>query len=94
MAKAASHAEKTTDHEIIRRWVEEREGRPSRVKGTGRGAGGVLRVDFREPEDELEEITWDEFFEIFDNNKLAFLHQDKTAGGATSRFHKFVERDA
>jgi hypothetical protein len=90
---ASSQAEKTTDHTTIRRWIEKRGGRPSRVKGTGKGADGLLRVDFREPEDELEEISWDDFFDIFDRNKLAFLHQDKTADGKTSRFHKFVERD-
>jgi len=35
----------------------------------------------------------EEFFKIFDENKLAFLYQDKTADGETSRFCKFVERD-
>jgi hypothetical protein len=41
----------------------------------------------------LEEIDWDEFFRIFDENRLAFLHQDETRdSGGTSRFNKFVER--
>jgi hypothetical protein len=40
----------------------------------------------------LEEIGWDRFFEIFDQNKLAFLYQDKTEEGATSRFNKLVNR--
>jgi hypothetical protein len=31
-----------------------------------------------------------EFFRIFDENGLAFLYQDKTASGNTSRFTKFV----
>jgi hypothetical protein len=87
-----SQAETTTDHDAIRRWIEERGGRPARVAGTGEGEDGLLRVDFREPDDALEEIPWEEFFAIFDRNRLAFLHQDETAGGKTSRFHKFVER--
>lgn len=85
-----SEATSTTDHDRIRRWVEERDGRPAKVRTSA--AGGVLRIDFGEPEDELEEISWEEFFDIFEDNDLAFLHQDKTSKGATSRFNKFVER--
>jgi hypothetical protein len=85
-----STSETTTDHQTIREWVEARGGRPARVKD--RGPGGILRIDFGEPEESLEEISWDEFFKVFDDNKLAFLHQDKTHDGKTSRFSKFVER--
>ncbi|PTM93592.1 hypothetical protein [Mycoplana dimorpha] len=86
-----SEAKKTSNHSEIRKWVEERNGRPSRVKGAGEG--GVLRIDFGKPEDNLEAISWDDFFRIFDENQLAFLHQDKTADGKVSRFNKFVEKD-
>lgn len=81
----------TTDHKLIRQWVEARGGHPSRVKNVG-GDGGLLRIDFGEPEKNLEEIPWDEFFRIFDENKLAFLHQEKTEDGQESRFNKFVNR--
>lgn len=86
-----SSAEKTTDHKTIRRWAEERQGRPAVIRTEGKG--GILRLDFGEPEDNLEEVDWEEFFAIFDKNRLAFLHQDKTADGKPSRFNKFVERD-
>lgn len=82
----------TTDHDEIRKWIEAREGRPAAVRT--RGSGGILRIDFGEPEEDLEPIEWEEFFRIFDENRLAFLHQDKTADGKTSRFNKFVERGA
>jgi len=85
-----SEAVQTTDHAIIRRWIEERDGHPARVKGAGEG--GILRVDFGEQEDNLEEIEWEAFFSIFDENELAFLYQDETKGGKTSRFNKFVAR--
>lgn len=87
--------QKTTDHEAIRKWIEDRGGRPSRVRGTEEDeeGGGILRVDFGEPEENLEEISWDEFFEVFEDRELAFLHQDATEGGKTSRFFKFVRRD-
>ncbi|WMT86368.1 hypothetical protein NO932_15825 [Pelagibacterium sp. 26DY04] len=80
----------TTDHDEIRRWAEARDGHPARVKG--QGEGGILRIDFGDPEDNLEEIDWDTFFEIFDDNDLAFLYQEKTQDGGTSRFNKFVDR--
>jgi hypothetical protein len=53
---------------------------------------GDLRIDFAEPDEKLTPIDWDEFFETFDDRKLAFLHQDKTSDGSPSRFFKFVRR--
>lgn len=85
-----SSARQTTDHDEIRRWIEARDGMPTRVKDSGEG--GFLRVDFGKPEEALEEIEWEEFFQIFEKNDLAFLHQDKTADGELSRFSKFVSR--
>jgi hypothetical protein len=87
-----SEATTTTDHDQIRKWVEARQGRPSRVKTSGKG--GVLRIDFGETEADFEELSWDEFFRIFDENELAFLHQDKLGDGKTSRFNKFVNRNS
>lgn len=86
---SSSHT--TTDHDEIRKWVEDREGRPSVIRTEGKG--GVLRIDFGDKEEAFEEIDWEEFFLIFDQNRLAFLYQDKTADGGTSRFNKFVERE-
>jgi hypothetical protein len=87
-------AKTTTDHDTIRRWAEARGGRPARVKGTGDNDDpGMLRLDFGERDPTLEEITWEEFFEKFDENDLAFLYQDETSSGKESRFSKFVERD-
>jgi len=31
---------------------------------------------------------------VFDGNDLAFVYQEKTADGSTSRFNKLVDRDA
>jgi hypothetical protein len=86
-----SSSETTTDHKVIQKWTEEREGRPSVIRTKGKG--GLLRIDFEEKEEGFEEIDWDEFFKIFDQNKLAFLFQKKTKEGDTSRFNKFVERE-
>jgi len=40
--------------------------------------------------DSLQEISWDEFFRIFDEKQLEFLYQDTTADGQESRFNKFI----
>jgi len=89
-----SQAKTTTDHNEIKKWIEARQGRPTAVEGTqGDDGEGLLRIDFREPDDKLEPILWNDFFKTFDDRKLAFLHQDKTADGKTSRFFKFVHRD-
>jgi hypothetical protein len=83
-----------TDHQQIRKWAEARGGRPARVKETvDREGGGVLRFDFDGKDEALEEIDWDTFFAIFDENGLALLEQEKTADGRMSRFSKFVRRD-
>ena len=88
-----AHARKITDHGEIRRWAEARGGRPACVTATGDRRGScVLRFDFSEADPSLEEISWDEFFRIFDENRLALLEQDKTASGKISRFSKFVNR--
>ena len=87
----------TTDHETIRRWAEGRDGHPARVRRTGTEhagrRGGLLRIDFGKPDESLERITWDEFFDAFEENGLAFLYQDKTRG-ETSRFFKLVDRES
>ena len=86
-----STAETTTDHDAIRKWVEERDGQPARVDASG--GPGILRIDFAERDADLAPISWEEFFKIFDESDLAFLHQDKTEDGKTSRFNKFVDRE-
>jgi hypothetical protein len=50
----------------------------------------VLRIDYPgfSGADTLERIDWDDWFEAFDRNKLAFLYQDKR----NSRFSKLVNR--
>ncbi len=89
-----SQGKVTTDHTAIRRWAEERGGHPATVKGTESGGehAGILRLDFEPKEDKLDPLSWEEFFDKFEEAELAFLHQDKTADGKVSRFHKFVSR--
>lgn len=88
-------AQTTTDHEQIQRWAEERGGKPACVKGTGgEGDAGLLRIDFPgySGADSLQHISWDEWFEKFDEKNLALLYQDETKDGKKSNFNKLVSR--
>lgn len=85
----------TTDHKEIRRWVSERGGYPARVKGSNAGGGsGVLRIDYPgySGEETLQTITWTEFFNGFEQNRLAFLYEDSQES-EQSRFSKLISRD-
>ena len=85
-------AARTTDHDEIRRWVEKRGGFPAHVKSTPDGDNpGVLRIDYPgySGEDTLERISWDEWFDWFERDRLAFLYQDESK----SRFSKLVSRE-
>lgn len=92
----AGESKTTTDHDKIREWAEERDGVPAHVMGTGNGDdAGLLRIEFPDygDDEDLEQISWEEFFEKFDEKDLAFLYQEQTKSGDTSRFFKFVSRD-
>lgn len=86
----------TTDHDTIRKWAEERDGKPAKVKSSGgksKDDVGILRIDFPgySGKESLEEISWEDFFKEFENKKLAFLYQE-TIQGEQSRFFKLVSR--
>ncbi|HEY4564708.1 MAG TPA: hypothetical protein VIJ36_17110 [Thermoanaerobaculia bacterium] len=70
----------TTDHEEIRRWAEERGGRPAAVVDPedSKVAGG-LRIDFPDYDsgEALQEITWAEFFDRFEEENLTFIFQEE-----------------
>lgn len=88
----------TTDHDEIQRWAEERGGKPACVQGTGgKGDIGLLRIEFpgkpNAKDDKLSEISWDDFFEKFDERNLALVYQEHTAEGKTSNFNKLIERE-
>ena len=60
----------TADHAEIRRWVEEHGGNPGLVEaGDGRER---LAVTF--DAEDARRVSWDEFFERFDRESLAFAY--------------------
>lgn len=82
----------TTNHDEIRRWAEAKGGKPAAVKRTHEdGDVGIIRIMFpdnpQSSHDALVEISWDEFFEQFEQSGLAMLYD----GGGV--FSKIVGRD-
>lgn len=85
-------SETTTDHDTIRQWAESKGGKPAAVDRTHKdGDVGLIRImfpDARQSEhDNLVEISWDEFFDEFDQRKLALVYEKD------SNFNKIISRD-
>jgi hypothetical protein len=84
-------AKSSTDHDEIRRWAERHGGRPATVKRTHHADTiGIIRIMFpdapRTKHEELDEITWDDFFRQFDEAGLVLLYEED------SNFNKLVRR--
>jgi hypothetical protein len=83
----------TTNHDVIRKWAEERGAVPAVVAGTEHpetGTLGVLRFDFppHGDDDRIRHVSWDEWFETFDRRRLNFIFQETRADGRQSNFFR------
>jgi hypothetical protein len=80
----------TRNHDVIRQWAEARNAAPATAGESGRGNGiGVLRMDFPGYGGKrLKKVSWNAWFETFDNNKLVFLFQEHKADGSPSNFFR------
>ena len=90
-----AETKETTDINEIKRWVEERHGKPCKVKGTGNENDiGIIRISFPgySGKAELEDISWEDFEKGFNDANLKLLYQEKTASGEPSNFNRFIKR--
>ncbi len=78
----------TRSHEVIKHWAEERKATPATVPGTEHdGRPGVLRLNFPGyGGDDLQEISWEDWFSSFDERELVFLFQEHKTNGDQSNF--------
>ena len=81
----------TRNHDIIRRWAEARGATPATIPGTEHdGHLGVLRFDFPGfGKGRLQHVSWEEWFQAFDERQLAFVYQETTTDGTQSNFFRF-----
>ncbi len=87
-----SNVSLTTDHDTIKEWAQERNGKAAEVEGTADEGVGVLQIEFPGSNGgkKLKRIQWPSFFRKFDQKNLALLYQDRTEKGEVSRFCKIV----
>ncbi len=82
----------TTNHSEIRHWAESKGGKPAAVDKTHTDDDvGIVRLMFPDSKQSehqhLVEISWDEFFEKFEESKLALIYEED------SLFSKLVNRN-
>ncbi len=90
----------TTDHEQIRMWAVQHNAHPEIIENVDAQAEHpVLRLEFPgEGEEDLSEnrsphrVSWEEFFQKFEDLKLAFEYED-TGGLDPSIAYHFIRRD-
>lgn len=88
----------TSDHEFIRNWATERNGRPVTIQSATREALNqpevrILFPDYNTDKYNINPLSWDEFFERFEQSNLALLYQERSWTGGESRFCILVDRE-
>jgi hypothetical protein len=92
----------TTDHKIIKDWIIKHKGFPEIIDApdaTGDERG--IRINFPGDEDdkfldkrELHETTWEDFFQLFEEQLLAFEYSDSEYKSDPSMSYHFIKRSA
>lgn len=92
----------TTDHAQIKEWADKHNGVPAVIEETANSNDSrMLRIHFPDKSDDnntaegsgeanFREISWDTFFDTFEQRSLALL----TSSDDDSTFHKFVARNS
>lgn len=96
MAKDTAHTgetETTTDHDTIREWVEERGSTAAQVtEPAGDDPGSLAVIPEGKMDDSVRAVSWEEFFEIFEDEGLSFTHQIEKDDPDEQWFCQFTER--
>jgi hypothetical protein len=83
----------TTDHDEIKHWVEEHDGRPALLKEE---TSSVTPIKIIFPEydinDHVEEVTWTEWFREFEEEDLAFEYKEDVEEGEEVGAFKLIHR--
>ena len=78
---------KLIKHEEVKDWAKKSGARPAVVNADGADTS-ILRFDFDSDADNLHEVNWEHFFELFEQNKLALVVSEDD-----KKFNKFVSRE-
>jgi hypothetical protein len=84
---------RTTEPTLLRGVVEDYGGYPGHApKSEGQGDHGLLRIGFRDDED-LTEISWDEFVDEFEEKDLVGVYSEDGSGVEGDKPVVLRERD-
>lgn len=89
----ASQIKRTTNHIRIKEWAKKRNAKPSVIRDEGETTG-LIQFDFPGyAKQNLQEISWEQWFDFFEENKLELAYQEHTEEGHRSNFNKLVDRN-
>jgi hemerythrin superfamily protein len=72
--------------EVVQAWAEARKARPATTPGGDTERPRVLRLDFPDYDDRLEEVSWEAWGSVFEERQLVFLYQETMSSGKQSNF--------
>jgi hypothetical protein len=84
----------TANEEIIRGWIERRNGTPAIVRGSADTLQGLTILFGAEGgRSDLEPISWEEFFDTFNSGRLLFKYSDAKIENGNPPGFTFISRD-
>lgn len=93
----------TVSHVVIRAWAESHGGKPALIVDPNRFDRTTgLRIDFPGKQDEAllshahhnKDVSWDDFFKVFEEQQLAFDYLEKPGETDLSDAYRFIKREA
>ena len=84
----------TSQLKPIVEWVTKRGGKPVKTTHFGKRDNSfeLIEIDFNgTPEEYFKEISWEEWYEVFNKNKLRFIYIEKNSNGKESKFYKLCQ---
>lgn len=90
----------TIDHSFIKDWIEKHHGKPRIIDDPSAGANTPgLSIDFPGSSDDIFldrsyalDTNWEKFFNIFENQDLAFEYDSNHVHGDITLSYRFVKR--
>lgn len=93
-SQSESNTEYTDDPWTAQSVVEDRSGYPAHAaKSEGQGDDGLLRIGFRDDDEDLTEVEWETFREEFEEKNLALVYSTDDSSVDGDRTVTLQERD-
>ena len=91
----------TIEHDKIKSWITKHKGKPEVIDDPSANGDMVgIRIEFQNEidpylsKDEIQQTTWEQFFEIFGTQQLAFEYDSEVSSTDPSLSYCFLKREA